>query len=74
MLRRVEGEVVGGRGEGEVVGERGEGEVVGGRGPRGEGEVVTTPLISLLTVGKITVDKVGCVEHCMNILQDRFLL
>ena len=43
-------------------------------GERGEGEVVTTPLISLLTVGKTAVDKVGCVKHCMNILLDKFPL
>ena len=48
-----------------------EGEVVG---ERGEGEVVTTPLIILLTVGKTAVDKVGCVKHCMSNLQDKFPL
>ena len=56
----MEGEVVGGREEGgSSGGKSGGGEVVV---ERGEGEVVTTPLISLLTVGKTAVDEVGCVN------------
>ena len=35
---------------------------------------VTTLLISLLTVGRIAVDKHGCVKYCMSNLQDKFPL